>query len=251
MQKKSRSELLEKGQYLCDEAVNYARQGAHTTAMEYFDQAETCFEKINDFHWLTFLRHEKLQTIIALGKLEEAQSLTDEISTGYLETKNFRGLTLLLIHKANLLLELDDIDAALAQLRLAEGVAAKQSEQSSLGYVYSTMAGLYSEMQQYIQAIDVLAKVDGLYSEEENPAELAWCYHLNAFCHEQIFHIGDAEKLYEKSVALYLEEKQFDDGARVLDDLRKLYQSSGDEQKEKKVSEKLIQMSSLYPNIKY
>lgn len=246
-----RDQVLEKGQYLCDEAVNYARQGAHSSAMEYFSQAETCFEKIQDYHWLTFLKHEKLQSLIALEKYDEALELSEEVSSGYLETKNYRGLTLLLIHKTNLFLDQGNIDSAMASLRLAEGVALKQNEKSSLGYVYSTLGGLYMDMKDYVLAIETLNSVSSYYSEEENPQETAWCWHLLGLCHEKIFHTQDAEKYYEKSSSLYLSINQYDSGATVMEDLRMLHQRAGNVDKEKILRNRLIQMGNLYPNTKY
>ncbi|MGK0291168.1 MAG: tetratricopeptide (TPR) repeat protein, partial [bacterium] len=199
-----RNEILAKGQEYCDLGVENARRGAHTTALTYFDHAESRFQEVNDRHWLTFLQHERLQSLCALEQHEEALKLSESVINGYLETKNQKGLALVWVHTSNIHLYLRKLDDALISLRVAQTIAQKENLSDTYPYIYSNLATVFIELEDYNQAIHCLEVALKHYRKGELIQEEAWCLHQLGTSFQKIFLYHQAEESLESAYQKYL-----------------------------------------------
>ncbi len=226
MDTEEREHTLKMGEEYCDQATQFVNQGDYPTALDYFSKAEEEFVKIQDQHWLNFLRHEKLRSLQHLEKYKDAIELTEKISEGYLATGNKHGLTLLLIHKADLLLEQNQIPEALESLRISETIAGMEGFTDLLTYINSNIAINLISQGNYISAIEYLDKNLESYSSDEEINECSWCLQQIGNCYLNIYNLEEADKYFTASYQGYFKANDHTSALEVVDQLKELYQNS-------------------------
>ncbi len=244
MNTEERECILKQGEEYCDQAAQFVNQGEYSTALDHFSKAEDEFIKIQDQHWLNFLRHEKLRSLQHLEKLEDAIDLSEQISEGYLATGNKHGLTLLLIHKADLLHEQNKIPEAQECLRTSETIASMEGFTDLLSYINSNIAVNLMSQENYISAIDYLKKNLESYSTDEEINECSWCLNQIGNCYVNIYNLEEAEKYYTASYQGYFKANDHTSALEVVDQLKKLYQNS-DQPKKINALENLIRQRRI------
>lgn len=198
-------------------------QSQYDQAITLFQEAELCFEQVQDFHWLTFIRHERFHALRKLERYDEALELSNAIILGYRETKNSQGLSLITMHCSEVYLERYESYQALAFLRVAENILREERVEQTLPYVYSNMALSLMDLENYSEAIVFLKKSLFYYSSEAHTQERSWCLHHLGNCYRKVYHPVQAEQYYLQSGKEY--QRTGDEAMRkaVLDDLKHLY----------------------------
>ena len=231
MNKKEREILLKKGEELCDQATQLAGTGDHSTALEIFTRSEEYFTQIQDQHWLNFSRHGKLHSLQRSGDLESALKLTEQIAAGYLETGNKHGYTLLMTHKADILLEQDKVFDALGCLRTAEAIAVTENFNDLSGYIYSSIAINLISQEDYVTAIGILEKNLKLYNSDDHLPECAWCLRQTGICYQNTCDFAEAGKYFTSSYQAYFKADKYENALEVIEQLKTLYINSGQHRK--------------------
>lgn len=226
--------ILQEAEVKIDNAQSLAASGEYDEALRIIDQAESAFESIQHITWLTFTRHEKLRILLERGSTGNTEKLVDEIKKGYHQTKNHKGLALLLIHESILFNLMEDYISAIANLRLAETLIVEKSMDTLKGYLYATIANNYIETQDFIRAIDSLEESIANYSTVSESGEKIWCFWRLAECYRNIYQFKEAEKCYMAAYKGYLHLNDMEAGKRVLIELRDWYieRQSGDKTSE-------------------
>lgn len=220
----NRTQLVEQGEILCDDALALVKQGDLSAALARFDEAEAVFHKLQDQQWLNFLWHEKFRLLHQTGRTEEALSLSDEIAAGYKETHNYNGVTLISIHKADLFSELGKPEEAMACLRIAEAIVESKGLSELRGYLFSMLSATLINLKDFVSAIEYLKQALEFYSNESTPSEFSWCLHQMGCCYKEILDFNTAERYLNGSLQSYQKTGDLDACRLVQEDLQKLQQ---------------------------
>ncbi len=242
MTNEERDQHLKKGEEFCDQATALAKNGDYSAALDFFNKAEEIFVGIRDQHWLNFLRHEKLQTLRQLGKFDLALKLADQIADGYLETGNKHGLSLIKIHKADILSDHGDIVEALESLWTAEAIADSEKFTNLKGYIYSSISINLMSQENFALAIEYLQKALENYSPSDNMPECAWCLSQLGICYRAVCYLDKAEECLEGAYQGYFKAGDQESGHKVVDRLKQLYEISGQVQKLNRLDHKVHQV---------
>ncbi|MBU2512962.1 tetratricopeptide repeat protein [bacterium] len=218
-----RDDLLLEGEAKCDEAISLVQEGDYSSALDSFDCAEDIFLKINDQHWLNFLRHEKFRVFQQLNRYEDALEITEKIIEGYYETMNRNGLSLILIHKSDILMEMGKRHDALASLNLAKAVIESEKLHDLKGYLNSNLAMVHMALEDFVSAIKALQTALNSYPEESNPSEYAWCLFQLGICYKKTYDYNSAESHLTASYQTYSRTSEYDMQKQVLEVLREIY----------------------------
>lgn len=227
----SRDELLQLGEEGCDEAARLAEQGDYTAALECLCNAEECFLKINDQHWLNFLRHEKYRILLLLDRQEEALELTHQIIEGYRQTRSFRGLALIFIHKAELLRETGKAKEAVEYINLSEAVIKSEKLDDLFGYLNAASAMIRLQVEDYVSAIRHFGFALDFFSSHSQFAEIAWSLNHLGICYKKLGDFESAEKNLMGAYQMYYKSGDFESGNVIIDQLKEMYLESGQERK--------------------
>ncbi len=221
-----RDNLLLEGETRCDEAVSLVQEGDYTSALESFNQAEEIFVKINDQHWLNFLRHEKFRVFQELQRYEEALVLADEIIEGYHETINKNGLSLVMIHKSDVFMELGKKHEALASLNLARSVIESEKLNDLKGYLNCNMAMVHIALEDFVSAIETLTVALDSYTLESSPQEYSWCLFQLGTCYKKTYDYNAAENYLTGSYQAYSKTGEVEMQKETLEVLREIYSAT-------------------------
>lgn len=222
----SREDLSAKGEQEYDEAIHQLERGEATLAFEHFELAEQVFLELQDRHWLTFIRHERFRLFLQTEQYEPALALAEDIIEGYLETQNKKGLALIQIHKADILLEQEKPLEALTSLRIAEAIVSSESIDELAGYLYSSLALVLIHLEDYFHAIQELNAALDIFPTEKASANIAWCQQMLGQCHWKLFDLASAERHFVASHQGYLKLGDTQNAMEVIDQLKQLYTSS-------------------------
>ena len=222
-----KEQRLKKGQEKSDEGSGLAYQGDPQQAISLYNEAEDIFRSLNDLHWMTFVRYQKFQALEALERYGEAQSLTEEILSGYLAIKDRRGLIIILIARSNLYLIDRQLEAALENLKLAELLAYRLDNNELKGFLYSRLSACLMEQRDFFTAGEYLQRSLKIYPEDQYPLEHFWCYETLAECYEGMFNFKKAEKFLNYAYRGYSKIKDHSASIEALKGLHRLYTKMG------------------------
>ena len=220
--KEEKNKLIEQGERECDKAIQTAEKGDQILAFKQFDKAESIFEELQDIKWLNFLRHEKFRILQEFDNQKQALELSELIINGYLETANRRGLSLILIHRAVMLLEMGENWDALKDLRTAHSVIIPEKLDDLSGYLYSSLATVLIALEDYSAAIQSLDSALQHYPEEFFPVEFAWCLLQQGICYKTLYAHKSAEKYLQGAYQAFLKTGDHENRNLAAEQLKNL-----------------------------
>jgi len=245
MDNTEKEQLTQSGQDFCNQGADFNHRRIYSNALEAYNKAETCFMQVKDHKWLNFVHHEKVQILRNMGNTEPALDLVEGVIEAYILAKDNKGLSLALTHKANILMDQQKNLDALSTLRLAKNVAEENKIIESIGYIYSTMSINFWEMENYIAAMESLNKALSYYPPEQSPHEAAWCYHYLGLSYKAIYFYPKAEEFLERSYQTYLKIRDLQSAIPPMENLRKLYDTSGQKEKSRHLQQIMLQTGKL------
>jgi tetratricopeptide (TPR) repeat protein len=218
-----RTSLLEQGEDDCDRAVHLAEQGEEAQALELLEHAENVFGKLQDQRWLNFVNHERFRILQKFGKEDQALALTDKIKDGYLQTRNRHGLSLILIHRANLLHELKQNKSALADLRAASAIIDSEKLNDLCGYLHASLADVLMSLSDFSSSIQAWMAALCHYPENTCPHEYALCLQQIGLCQKSLANHQAAEESLGASLQAYLKNGDQENATLTDKQLRELH----------------------------
>jgi len=221
-----REHRLQEGQDKCEQASQLASGQQFDEAIRAFNEAEENFQQVQDWHWLTFARHEKLQSLQHIEDYDNAWTLTDQLLQGYFETRNKQGLSQTAINRASICYERFENYRALENLRIAENLILKERINGSLAYIYSNMAMNFQDLEEYNTAIRYLRKSIALYSVTESSSEHLWCLHQLGDCFYKLYKLEEAEENFLLSYRGYLKIQDSETALQLMKKLHELFKNS-------------------------
>ena len=245
MRPADREALCKQGEELCDQAIHSANQGEFETALELFEKAENLFSQIQDLHWLTFLRHEKLHSLIGLERVDEALELADKTVYGYLSTYNSRGLVPLLILKATILIERKELNRALETIKTAENIATQRGYAELTNHILSTLADCLMEQENFLEAIQALRELTPSEERKDQSEEYGWALLRLGVCFQAICHPDKAEGYFKSSSRVFQEADTPRLSLQSLSRLKRLYENAGREEKIRQVERQMEHLEHL------
>ncbi len=218
-------EQLAQGESLCDLALEHAHHGRYPEALEVFQQAEEIFLPLGHTRWLTFIQHERLGPLKALGRDKAWQRAAELAKEGYREQEDFQGLCLLLLFLAHQCQEAQEDAEALCRLREAELVALAEGCTHLLPTIQARLAVQLLLLQDYAQAAQKLQAALQAFAPETG--ERYWVLEKLALTYRALFLFPRAEEAYLNAIEGYLHLGETNAARETSQDLLDFYQKAG------------------------
>ncbi|MDX2469224.1 MAG: hypothetical protein QNL04_01470 [SAR324 cluster bacterium] len=238
MKKEEFNEILAEGEEEVDLALELARQEKWEEALRQFDNAEKTFLSISHEHWLTFLRHEKVNCFHALGQLEQLDDLVELCIQGYINIKSLSGLSRFLTHLAQLYQAQTRDSKALSCLYSALSVAINEQVTDVLGPIYGNLAVQLLLHDEAFQAISYLNLALTCYSQEDL-TDRSWLHEKLALAYQALYHHKEAESNFMLAIEGYNQVGQAALSREVAKELAELYQAGGQQAKATAIKSRL------------
>ncbi|KAK3575763.1 hypothetical protein CHS0354_030095 [Potamilus streckersoni] len=217
----------EDGIKLLDEAVAYCEKGAYTQALNYFDRARTFFSAPQYLSWLTYLQHERAIAYAGLEDYKTSYNEYEQAERGYMTLMDYKGLSLLLIHRSETCFKAKNPSEGYGYLRLAEYLVEKMHTEALKSYLYSSLglylfnSGRFYDAAQYYKL--------ALNREDPHSYNAAWYKSKLGIAYESIFVMDAAEQYYREAYTQFAELKEYRELTEVMGRLSRIYTMQGRE----------------------
>jgi len=227
---------LTQGEEECDKAMDLAKAHKWESALARFDQALAAFAPLGHLRWLTFVKHEKLASLYALGRHQELAQTAKEAAEGYLELQDPSGLCLLLVYLAQLSYQNHQSEVALAQLLKAQFLA----QAAGIPHLKATIQGNLA-VQQFLKgdSPSALATLSRINSNELDAAGANWLLAQRAQIRADLFLNAEAEQDYLAAAEGYLKLGETALAKEVLQEAHNFYRSLGEDAKARELFKRL------------